>query len=81
MLVISVRNSSERFGRRCCSVVDVLGNDLSILLFSVIDLDVEFGHFIRQILPHLFADLPVAVAVVAVVATFVPRTAGRRHRR
>jgi hypothetical protein len=53
------------------------------LLFPIVDLDVQLGHFLRQIFPHLVADAFPAVSasvVVAAVAALVPR-AGRRGRR
>jgi hypothetical protein len=40
-----------------------------VLLFSVIDLDVQLGHLVRQILPHLLAHLSAIIAA----GTLVPR--------
>ena len=53
-----------------------IGGTTIALLFSVVDLNVQLGHLVREVLPHLLADLPSVVA-----AALVPRTAGRRRRR
>ena len=41
---------------------------VACLLFSVVNFDVQFGHFIGQILPHLFTDTFAIVVLVAIAA-------------
>ena len=39
---------------------------IGCLLFSVVNFDIQFGHFVSQILPHLFTDTFAIVVLVSI---------------